>query len=116
MLHFRPDLIDYSSLTPMNPSSNLDLAFSLADNLGLDSLINPEDLEEDSPDEKSIMTYLVTYYHYFSKLKKGSVFVNRIAKVFYDKFLLIYSGTLFLSGSYFSSFSFIYLTNLSKTS
>ena len=39
------------------------------------------DIDVDSPDEKSIMTYVVTYYHYFSKMKSEGVRSRRIAKV-----------------------------------
>ena len=35
----------------------------------------------DQPDEKSIITYVVTYYHYFSKLKQETTQGKRIAKV-----------------------------------
>ena len=35
----------------------------------------------DTPDEKSIITYVVTYYHYFSKLKQETTQGRRIAKV-----------------------------------
>jgi hypothetical protein len=40
-----------------------------------------EDVYVDTPDEKSIITYVVTYYHYFSKLKQETVQGKRIAKV-----------------------------------
>ncbi len=33
------------------------------------------------PDEKSIITYVVTYYHYFSKMKQESVQGRRVGKV-----------------------------------
>ena len=33
------------------------------------------------PDEKSIITYVVTYYHYFSKMKAIAVEGKRIGKV-----------------------------------
>ena len=33
------------------------------------------------PDEKSIITYVVTFYHYFSKMKAESVQGKRIGKV-----------------------------------
>lgn len=33
------------------------------------------------PDEKSIITYVVTYYHYFSKMKAESVQGRRVGKV-----------------------------------
>jgi spectrin beta len=35
----------------------------------------------ETPDEKSIITYVVTYYHYFSKMKEESVKGRRIAKI-----------------------------------
>lgn len=35
----------------------------------------------DHPDEKSIITYVVTYYHYFSKMKQETVQGKRIGKV-----------------------------------
>ena len=40
-----------------------------------------QDVNVDQPDEKSIITYVVTYYHYFSKLKQETVQGKRIAKV-----------------------------------
>ena len=33
------------------------------------------------PDEKSIITYVVTYYHYFSKWREETIQGKRIAKV-----------------------------------
>lgn len=40
------------------------------------------DVNVEFPDEKSIITYVVTYYHYFSKMKAESVQGKRIGKVF----------------------------------
>lgn len=39
------------------------------------------DVIVDHPDEKSIITYVVTYYHYFSKMKAESVQGRRVGKV-----------------------------------
>ncbi|OCT77699.1 hypothetical protein XELAEV_18028793mg [Xenopus laevis] len=39
------------------------------------------DISVDHPDEKSIITYVVTYYHYFSKMKALAVEGKRIGKV-----------------------------------
>ena len=39
------------------------------------------DVNVEFPDEKSIITYVVTYYHYFSKMKAESVQGKRIGKV-----------------------------------
>ena len=39
------------------------------------------DIFVEHPDEKSIITYVVTYYHYFSKMKQETVQGKRIGKV-----------------------------------
>ena len=39
------------------------------------------DVNVELPDEKSIITYVVTYYHYFNKMKAESVQGRRIGKV-----------------------------------
>ncbi|CAF0706136.1 unnamed protein product [Brachionus calyciflorus] len=78
----RPDLIQYSQLNKNNPMFNLNNAFTQADNkLGISRLLEPEDVNVDIPDEKSIMTYVVAFYHYFSKMKDDQVQGKRIAKV-----------------------------------
>ncbi|ESO05968.1 hypothetical protein HELRODRAFT_105953 [Helobdella robusta] len=83
LLHkHRPDLIDMSALNKNRPAENLNNAFSVAeDKLGLTKLLDAEDVNTDYPDEKSIITYVVTYYHYFSKAKADSVQGRRIGKV-----------------------------------
>uniref|UniRef100_A0A8C1WMN4 Spectrin beta chain n=1 Tax=Cyprinus carpio TaxID=7962 RepID=A0A8C1WMN4_CYPCA len=66
----RPDLIDFDKLKKSNAHYNLQNAFNLAEqHLGLTKLLDPEDISVDHPDEKSVITYVVTYYHYFSKMK-----------------------------------------------
>ncbi|XP_074603103.1 spectrin beta chain-like [Brevipalpus obovatus] len=78
----RPDLIQYDKLSKSNPIHNLNNAFTVAEReLGLAKLLDPEDVCTDNPDEKSIITYVVTYYHYFSKMKAETVQGRRIAKV-----------------------------------
>lgn len=78
----RPDLINYEKLSKSNPIQNLNNAFTVAeDKLGLAKLLDPEDVFTDNPDEKSIITYVVTYYHYFSKMKAETVQGRRIGKV-----------------------------------
>ncbi|XP_030801314.1 spectrin beta chain, non-erythrocytic 1 isoform X4 [Camarhynchus parvulus] len=78
----RPDLIDFDKLKKSNAHYNLQNAFNLAEqHLGLTKLLDPEDINVDHPDEKSIITYVVTYYHYFSKMKALAVEGKRIGKV-----------------------------------
>ncbi|XP_069978280.1 spectrin beta chain isoform X15 [Penaeus vannamei] len=78
----RPDLIQYEKLSRSNAMYNLNNAFNVAENkLGLTKLLDAEDVFVEQPDEKSIITYVVTYYHYFSKLKQETVQGKRIGKV-----------------------------------
>ena len=78
----RPDLIEYNKLNKSNPMYNLNNSFNVAEEkLGLTRLLDAEDVMMEQPDEKSIITYVVTYYHYFSKMKAESVQSRRIGKV-----------------------------------
>ncbi|XP_076845121.1 spectrin beta chain, non-erythrocytic 4 isoform X1 [Brachyhypopomus gauderio] len=78
----RPDLIEFHKLTRSNATHNLQLAFNVAEqSLGLTKLLDPEDVNTENPDEKSIITYVVSYYHYFSKMKALIVEGKRIGKV-----------------------------------
>ncbi|XP_006860931.1 PREDICTED: spectrin beta chain, non-erythrocytic 2 [Chrysochloris asiatica] len=78
----RPDLLDFEALKKCNAHYNLQNAFNLAEKeLGLTKLLDPEDVNVDQPDEKSIITYVATYYHYFSKMKALAVEGKRIGKV-----------------------------------
>ncbi|OZC09778.1 hypothetical protein X798_03181 [Onchocerca flexuosa] len=78
----RPDLIEYEKLQKSNALYNLSNAFEIAEQqLGLIKFLDPEDVNIDVPDEKSIITYVVTYYHYFNKMKQETIQGKRIGKV-----------------------------------
>ncbi|XP_073405375.1 spectrin beta chain, non-erythrocytic 4 isoform X1 [Dendrobates tinctorius] len=78
----RPDTIDFSRLAKSNATHNLQQAFNTAEQqLGLIKLLDPEDVNTENPDEKSIITYVVSFYHYFSKMKALAVEGKRIGKV-----------------------------------
>ncbi|XP_067831261.1 spectrin beta chain, non-erythrocytic 1-like isoform X2 [Heptranchias perlo] len=78
----RHDLVDFTKLQKSNSTFNLQQAFNMAEQqLGIAKLLDPEDVNTENPDEKSIITYVVSYYHYFSKMKALAVEGKRIGKV-----------------------------------
>uniref|UniRef100_A0A674J021 Spectrin beta chain n=1 Tax=Terrapene triunguis TaxID=2587831 RepID=A0A674J021_9SAUR len=78
----RPDLINFKNLEHSNARHNLEHAFSVAERqLGITQLLDPEDVFTENPDEKSIITYVVAFYHYFSKMKVLAVEGKRVGKV-----------------------------------
>ncbi|XP_030069865.1 spectrin beta chain, erythrocytic [Microcaecilia unicolor] len=83
LLHkHRPDLLDFEKLKKSNARHNLEHAFSVAERqLGITQLLDPEDVFTENPDEKSIITYVVAFYHYFSKMKALAVEGKRVGKV-----------------------------------
>jgi len=63
--HFRPNLIEYSSLKAEDVLKNNELAYKIAEQeMGIPSLLDPQDmLDSDIPDKFSIITYVSQFYH-----------------------------------------------------
>ncbi|KAL7384249.1 hypothetical protein ABVT39_026968 [Epinephelus coioides] len=70
-LHCRPDLVDMSRVSAQANRSNLEHAFCVAEQLGVARLLDPEDVDVQSPDEKSVITYVSTLYDAFPKVPDG---------------------------------------------
>lgn len=74
--------MDFESLNPQDAIGNLNQAFDLAEKkLDIARLLDAEDVNVPHPDEKSIITYVSLYYHYFAKQKTELTGARRVAKV-----------------------------------
>ncbi|KAG5265767.1 hypothetical protein AALO_G00246160 [Alosa alosa] len=62
----RPDLVDMELVRRRGNRENLEEAFSVAETeLGIPRLLDPEDVDVDKPDEKSIMTYVAQFLKHY---------------------------------------------------
>ncbi|XP_056332375.1 LOW QUALITY PROTEIN: nesprin-1 [Danio aesculapii] len=62
----RPELVDMDVVRKRSNRENLEEAFSVAENeLGIPRLLDPEDVDVDKPDEKSIMTYVAQFLKHY---------------------------------------------------
>ncbi|KFQ93584.1 Nesprin-1, partial [Nipponia nippon] len=62
----RPDLVDMEKVRGRSNRENLEKAFTLAEaELGIPRLLDPEDVDVDKPDEKSVMTYVAQFLKHY---------------------------------------------------
>nr|XP_045012114.1 dystonin isoform X2 [Jaculus jaculus] len=68
---YRPDLIDMNTVAAQSNLANLEHAFYVAEKIGVIRLLDPEDVDVSSPDEKSVITYVSSLYDAFPKVPEG---------------------------------------------
>ncbi|XP_049750774.1 dystonin isoform X18 [Elephas maximus indicus] len=68
---YRPDLIDMNTVAVQSNIANLEHAFYVAEKIGVIRLLDPEDVDVSSPDEKSVITYVSSLYDAFPKVPEG---------------------------------------------
>ena len=66
---FRPEIIDLTRLSEMTNRERLQNAFTVAQKkFGIEQLLDPEDVDVEKPDERSIITYVSSLYDVFPKV------------------------------------------------
>uniref|UniRef100_A0A670JV39 Microtubule actin crosslinking factor 1 n=1 Tax=Podarcis muralis TaxID=64176 RepID=A0A670JV39_PODMU len=68
---YRPDLVDMERVQIQSSRDNLEQAFEIAERLGVTRLLDAEDVDVPSPDEKSVITYVSSIYDAFPKVPEG---------------------------------------------
>ncbi|KAF8895651.1 actinin-like protein [Infundibulicybe gibba] len=78
----RPDLLDYDKLDKADRHGNTRLAFRVAaDHLNIPQLLEVEDLcDSHHPDERSVMTYIASFFHAFSSMDQAQTVSRRVEK------------------------------------
>ena len=63
-----PSALDFHRLDSLDHRDNLEKAFTAGEtHFGIPRLLDPEDVDVARPDEKSVITYVASCYHVFSK-------------------------------------------------
>ncbi|KAF5389247.1 hypothetical protein D9757_003426 [Collybiopsis confluens] len=78
----RPDLLNYDKLDKFDRHGNTTLAFQIAaEHLNIPQLLEVEDLCDSShPDERSVMTYIASFFHAFSSMDQAETVSRRVEK------------------------------------
>lgn len=68
LLHrYYPDRVDFDSLDPANAADNIEHAFKNFEEIGVDRLIEVEDMLVDKPDDKQVMCYVSELFKLLSQ-------------------------------------------------
>ncbi|PPQ75187.1 hypothetical protein CVT24_010127 [Panaeolus cyanescens] len=78
----RPDLLDYDKLDKTARHDNTRLAFTVAaESLNIPPILEVEDLCDSAhPDERSVMTYIASFFHAFSTMDQEETIARRVEK------------------------------------
>ncbi|XP_019403113.1 PREDICTED: microtubule-actin cross-linking factor 1 isoform X18 [Crocodylus porosus] len=75
---YRPDLVDMERVQIQSSRENLEQAFEIAERLGVTRLLDAEDVDVPSPDEKSVITYVSSIYDAFPKVPEGGEGISAV--------------------------------------
>ncbi|KAK8884573.1 hypothetical protein M9Y10_043687 [Tritrichomonas musculus] len=77
---FRPDVLDYDSLDKGNSLENCQKAFDACKKLGLYVYLDPEDVADVTPDEKSVVTQVSEFFHFFAGESKTEAMADKLRR------------------------------------
>ncbi|GFS73958.1 dystrophin [Nephila pilipes] len=76
---FRPQIFDYDALMKKDVNSRLEHAFQIAYKyLGIDKLLDPEDVNTSLPDKKSVMMYVMCFFQSLHNQSAQSIPLRRL--------------------------------------
>ena len=76
--HFRPDVLDYNALNREDHTANCVAAFDACKKLGITVFLDPEDLVDTTPDDKSVVTQVSEFFHFFAGQSKVTESADKI--------------------------------------
>ncbi|OHT12277.1 putative alpha-actinin [Tritrichomonas foetus] len=76
--HFRPELLDYNALDKSNHTQNCITAFEACKELGITVFLDPEDLVDTTPDDKSVVTQASEFFHFFAGESRTIAMADKI--------------------------------------
>lgn len=77
---FRPQLLDYDALDKENHRENCEKAFAACKELGIYVYLDPEDLVGIVPDEKSVVTQVAEFFHFFAGESKVQAMADKLKR------------------------------------
>jgi actinin alpha len=77
---FRPNLLDYNALDRSDHMEACRKAFAACKELGIYVYLDPEDLVDTQPDEKSVVTQVAEFFHFFAGESKTQAMADKLKR------------------------------------
>ena len=77
---FRPEVLNYNALNKDNSLENCQKAFDACRQIGLYVYLDPEDIADVQPDEKSVVTQVSEFFHFFAGESKVEAMADRLRR------------------------------------
>jgi actinin alpha len=78
--HFRPEVLDYNALNKADHPNNCKVAFEACEKLGITVYLDVEDVADVVPDDKSIVTQVSEFFHFFASDNKAEQMAEKLKR------------------------------------